>query len=361
MRYNNYGTLNNFDTPLIVNGFKSKAIQFDGVNDYISTGLLSSGISGDLTFSCFVKTSTKKTVIIADIAQESKSGLKLGINTDGKLYLNAAEAGLTANLIGTTKMNDGEWHFIALRREGSKYQLYIDVSTPIASGKGSVQKFDKLIVGAKNDGSDAFEGIIDEVKLYDSAIEEASFTRNMTPFCPLKLTITTKGMIMRLNWVDQSNNEDGFLVERKTKDGKWQELTARVGADKLNYSDTVKLYNTEYSYRVRAFNKFGKSDPSFIQTKTSPLEPTNTGISEKKSDSGNIATWIYPNPAKDELRIVSIANVKLQIFDIQGKLMLTKNNLSGEKIIDINSLPQGLYILKTFENNKINVFKLIKQ
>ncbi|MBK6285200.1 MAG: hypothetical protein IPF54_23445 [Draconibacterium sp.] len=45
-------------------------------------------------------------------------------------------------------------------------------------GKGNIKEFTTLIVGAGIDGTEPFEGAIDEVKLYDSAIEEASFTRS---------------------------------------------------------------------------------------------------------------------------------------------------------------------------------------
>src|SRR5665647_1598143 len=111
MKYNNFGTLNNFGTPAIVSGFKSNALQFDGIDDYISSAKLSESISGNLTFSCFLKTSANKAGIIADIALDGISGLKIGINPEGKIYLNAAEAGLSADLVGSTAVNDNAWHF----------------------------------------------------------------------------------------------------------------------------------------------------------------------------------------------------------------------------------------------------------
>ncbi len=143
MKYNNYGTLHNFGTPLIVNGFKSKAIQFDGIDDYISTGILSDSISGDLTFSCYIKTSTIKPGIIADIAQDGISGLKIGVDSSGKLYLNAAEAGLSEDLVSTNSINDNTWHFVAVQRDSDTYHLYLDTANSIASGNGSIPTFYK--------------------------------------------------------------------------------------------------------------------------------------------------------------------------------------------------------------------------
>ncbi len=45
----------------------------------------------------------------------------------------------------------------------------------------------KLSVGAHPEGTSCFQGLIDEVRLYADAIEDASFARGLTPFCPLKL------------------------------------------------------------------------------------------------------------------------------------------------------------------------------
>jgi GH35 family endo-1,4-beta-xylanase len=258
MTYNNFGVLNHFDTPAFVTGFKSKALQFDGVDDYISSPVLSDSISGDFTLSFLIKTSSVKQSIIADVALEDASGLQLGMNTEGRIYLNALEAGLNSDLTSTPAVNDGEWHFIALRRDSATYKIYVDTISPNVSAQGSIQKFLKLIVGAKSDGTYSFEGILDEVRLYDTPIEEASYVRNLVPVPPMNLSLSKTKMMMKLSWLDQSINEDGFIIERKVKNGEWEEL-AFVATNKKNYSDTVSEYNTEYSYRIRAFNKFGKS------------------------------------------------------------------------------------------------------
>ena len=358
MNYHNDGTLNNIGIPVIVSGFKSKAIQFDGVDDYISTGSLSDSLTGDLTFLCYLKTSTTKPGIIADIAREGMSGLKIGINADGNLYLHANEAGLSADLVSSSRINDGTWHFIALQRDSNTYRLYLDTATSIANGKGSIQTFIKLNVGAMNDGSSAFEGIIDEVKLYNSAIEEASFTRNMIPYRPLSLAVDQKDKLMKLTWIGQSNDEEGFVIERRTKDSVWQEH-ATIEARISTFTDTIELYNTQYSYRVRAFNKFGNSDPSNSVSVVSPLD-TITVIYENDNANNGPTSFIYPNPVKTTFTLVSRINSSMEIFDISGRVMLRKNNLSGKEIIDIDQFPNGIYILKTCENEKINAIKIIK-
>lgn len=65
-----------------------------------------------------------------------------------------------------------------------------------------------------------------------------------------------------LNWIDNSNNEDGFRIERKMwSSGGWSQITT-VGADITSYFDIGPLSpGTTYYYRVYAFNSMGDISP----------------------------------------------------------------------------------------------------
>jgi len=63
---------------------------------------------------------------------------------------------------------------------------------------------------------------------------------------------------MTLTWIDNSNNEDGFKIERKTgQSGAFAEI-AQTAADVATYADTVSD-NQTYCYRLKAFNAAGDS------------------------------------------------------------------------------------------------------
>jgi fibronectin type 3 domain-containing protein len=63
-----------------------------------------------------------------------------------------------------------------------------------------------------------------------------------------------------LTWADNSDNEDGFVVERCTgADCTDFAQIATVGANTEAFVDTGLSRNTTYSYRVRAFNTAGNS------------------------------------------------------------------------------------------------------
>jgi predicted phage tail protein len=64
---------------------------------------------------------------------------------------------------------------------------------------------------------------------------------------------------INLSWTDNSNNEDGFKIERKTTvSGTYSEI-AQVGPNIATYNSTSLSGGTQYCYRVRSYNTAGNS------------------------------------------------------------------------------------------------------
>jgi len=64
---------------------------------------------------------------------------------------------------------------------------------------------------------------------------------------------------INLTWQDNSNNEKGFKIERRSGTGRYVQI-ATVGANVLSYKNTGLSANTTYYYRVRAYNYYGNSE-----------------------------------------------------------------------------------------------------
>ncbi|HNP67894.1 MAG TPA: T9SS type A sorting domain-containing protein [Aequorivita sp.] len=86
------------------------------------------------------------------------------------------------------------------------------------------------------------------------------------------------------------------------------------------------------------------------------------GVSENNSSTYSI----HPNPAKNELFITAqntTQNLKIKIFNIEGKLLSTQNiTLQDQKAIDVSQLLSGIYFLNVEdESGNTTIKKFIKE
>lgn len=86
------------------------------------------------------------------------------------------------------------------------------------------------------------------------------------PASPSSLTAIngqSKGSVS-LNWIDNADNENNFLVERSTSIGGGYIQVATLGANARSYTDNTVFRKSTYFYRVRAANSGGKSSYSNV-------------------------------------------------------------------------------------------------
>ena len=77
----------------------------------------------------------------------------------------------------------------------------------------------------------------------------------------LLLTTPAWALEIKLQWADNSTNEDGFVVERRLDSDVWVEI-GKTTANVTAFSDLAPIAGKKHSYRVVAFNVSGKSAPS---------------------------------------------------------------------------------------------------
>ncbi len=77
-------------------------------------------------------------------------------------------------------------------------------------------------------------------------------------------------------------------------------------------------------------------------------------VEEISTSSGLI---VYPNPAKEELNIISAYKGNFHLFDSNGKLIF-KGEIRGElETINVQSLPKGIYFLKLENGSSVKILK----
>ena len=92
---------------------------------------------------------------------------------------------------------------------------------------------------------------------------------------------------------------------------------------------------------------------------------TSTFVETLSVDTYNSNSFtIFPNPAKDEVTIqlesANFGNVKINIYDIQGKAILKDINFeTNASTIDISNLESGLYFVQLNNGIHKQVKKLV--
>ena len=79
----------------------------------------------------------------------------------------------------------------------------------------------------------------------------------------------------------------------------------------------------------------------------------------------NLELIAYPNPTNNALtlNIGNYNNEKLtyQLYDMQGKLLASKQVVNDKTTIDMQDLPENTYLLNVLDNNSlIKTFKIVK-
>jgi chitodextrinase len=157
-------------------GNPNSAYNFDGADDYVripdSTGL---DITGDLTISAWINTfdiDIRGAATIFDNHNHVSpyAGYNLTIQPDGRVRF-MSDGG---NLYSNTPVNTGEWKHVAVTLLGTTATLFIDGKFE-SSGTVDVPSANTVdqVIGASFAPYYFFEGIIDDVAIYNRALSES--------------------------------------------------------------------------------------------------------------------------------------------------------------------------------------------
>ena len=158
-----------------------------------------------------------------------------------------------------------------------------------------------------------------------------------------------------LHWDNITAAESYQIWYRPIGDGAWLKKSAPTNVK------TIKslLPATTYEYKIRTSCNPGDYS-EFSEINNFTTLPVRAGVDLLESDY-----QVYPNPAINELVITGnfSGETQLQIVDLTGKCvqqMICTSN-SNEQLLDVSSLPSGMYYITIKNTNSIQTIQFIHQ
>ncbi|MEN6536532.1 MAG: Ig-like domain-containing protein, partial [Bryobacteraceae bacterium] len=178
-----------------------------------------------------------------------------------------AEVGNGGNWSGTAQTSavENTWQYITQTYDGNTIRLYVN-GVLVDSADGVLTNSDQVLrIGAWTDGSEFFEGVIDEVRIYSRALTATEIQADMTtpigsssdttaPSAPSGLNAQVQSTSqINLSWTASTDNVavTGYVVYRNG---------SQVGTSATTtFNDTGLAAVTEYTYAVAAVDAAGNA------------------------------------------------------------------------------------------------------
>ncbi|HBX23031.1 MAG TPA: hypothetical protein DEF34_05285 [Desulfotomaculum sp.] len=200
------------------------------------------------------------------LANEAEAALTLNAPNGGESWAVGNKYNITwtpsGSLGATVEYSTDSGATWNLTYEGADIGIYqwTVPDTPTTKARVRVKTVKLGIMGGfpvpkhENDVSDA------DFTIWKMLIVKPIYPVLFPPAAPAALTATaSSSSAINLSWQDNSNNESGVKIFRKTVSGAYT-LIKTLGTDKTTYKDTGLDPETQYVYKVQAYNGFGASD-----------------------------------------------------------------------------------------------------
>jgi hypothetical protein len=172
--HGNHGAIQGDPAWILGYNNEGNALDFDGLGDYVDCGNAAIfDITDQITVAAWMRVNVFEQTDQA-IVSKGETAWKLvrnGLTTDQLRF----DCGAVGEAIGSTNVNDGQWHHAAGTYDGSRITLYVDgVEDGYVTATGLLASDPNLTVWIADNnrpgsGPQAWNGLIDDVRIYNVA------------------------------------------------------------------------------------------------------------------------------------------------------------------------------------------------
>lgn len=193
------------------------------------------------------------------------------------------------------------------------------------------------------------DGVLDQIAAFQCAVALPALS---VVGLPLEIEFINNQYI-QLNWSYEGelNSNGQFNIYRSTDGKNWHQLTEQTldtNINKFHFIDDAVEKNTLYYYQIEWIPTSGKRIKSNIQS---------------GQILSNSSLKIYPNPVTDKLvNIVlpqPIQEARLTLTTLEGRILLNSTITGNKHVLQLGTLPTGIYLLVIEENGNLWREKLL--
>lgn len=162
---------------------------------------------------------------------------------------------------------------------------------------------------------------------------------------PSNINISSTRLVVYLNWTDNANNEDDFIIERSLDGTSFSEI-GRASQNATSYNDNTVQGNTTYFYRIVASNAFNTGASSTVNIAIGDVLSAPANLSTVTTSEQVILSWQDNNTTETGYAIYRAPSLGGNPPTPGTFQFLFKTQTNETSFVDVSVVSKTTYIYK---------------
>lgn len=322
----------------IVNALPATHLDFDGINDYVAVAGIPNP-TGSFTIEAWAKLETKGYRTIFSKIDNGNLGFSLSYNfNNDRMRASIGKGTGWINVQSLTAWNLNQWYHVALVYNATSGTMSYYQDGVLQGNESVLPLYAAATFKIGNDAwNELWDGNIDEVRVWNIARTATEIQNAM--HCELSNPTSQTGLVAYYKFNQGADNADNSTVTTLTDSS----VTAAYTGTLNNFALNGTVSNWLSGSAVVTGN-------------------TCTALSSDEFESYAEEVKVYPNPSSGIFNFQTQEAAQLEVYDLMGKMILTKSVQAGTASFDLSEQASGMYLLKiTNGSGNTAVCKMAKQ